>query len=152
MTDMPEKLFDEDGNEYSICGTSYSGSGGVTHLVQPKPKDKVIDMAQLGEDVLITTTDTVTWPAITYSASHHASQISQFELDLGVTQYWGIEHPSWPNFPVPEGFRVALTTHEGISTHESGYLRTIPFSQEYKKLMAFKVVGLQDGYCYAGDE
>ena len=153
MTGIPEQLFDKDGNEYVVCGSEYAGPPkSLVFLVRPKPKKKVIDMTQLGEGALISTTDTVIRTVGAYSKKYHAYKISELELAVGVTQYWGKDHPSWPNFPVPEGFNVELMTYGDTSTHESEGLRVVDYSNHSGCPMAFKVIGLQDDYRYAGDE
>lgn len=109
-----------------------------------KPIKKKFDWSQVADGVFVRNTFTHNGAYLYYEGARTAST----ELDTENWQYWGPEHPSFPNCPLPDcvEIRVKFIMHLEINVNR-GEPREFAWDSEHG-VLGFAVIGLADGWEY----
>lgn len=147
-------LTDENGNEYIWKGTKFDGdTNHFGMLTRVKPKKQVIDWSRVYPDVPIN------FNGACFPEWHNGEPFYMTdELFDEVNRFnngdFTLETGKWvPWFgdecPVPDGVVVIVMTRDGV-TNTASDARNFQWNHFgcSKDIIAFRVVGLADGYCY----
>lgn len=151
---MKMKLTDENGKEWEFnCGfhAGYENKMYTGYLSEVRPKPKVIDWSKVSDCVPVNAGVLLTNPV---------RFCSRTQLDVGSETGLSLETGKWvPWFggdepPVPEGVMVECVSRNGKKEVGLGGEFCWHHSRHYRfetDIIAFRVAGLEDGYCYSGE-